>query len=336
MVEKYTKSQDQIDYENQGDDDEDIKKVKAPKFDYFTPCFDSMLKDYGPITSAVWGKLWRGAQTFGHSFISQETMAEELHLSKNTICFQIKKLIELDYLIEKDWPEENEKSSLPGYLKKIDKRVILYIPNAMLYEENYPNAMDSKKKNEFIPLSQEEIKAIIIVNSKKQHKYLDEAQKLIQANGINDTSKEVEQYKQNKKQYKQMKRSYKQTQKIIQDGDINNTSTTPLNDDLLVSNIVSNIESKKEDKTENSIENNKEIKRESRIGNSGKPELLTHTCEPSDSWGKPNVEFDNKIDLDSLSLEQINKYHRKQMFGKDALFITNYLIENKLDITEYM
>ena len=99
-----------------------------------------MLNDLGLVKTALWGMLYSLANNYGHTYISINSLSRITKISKKTISKEIKELIDLDLLFEHPWPDP-----IPKYLKNIDRRVVLYTPNILKYQNMYP---DEKEKNE--------------------------------------------------------------------------------------------------------------------------------------------------------------------------------------------
>lgn len=67
----------------------------------FTPLLDTLVEEYGVFTAAVWGRVWRYAQQEnGVCEASQEKIASELHMTRETVNRHIKKLVSGEYLID--------------------------------------------------------------------------------------------------------------------------------------------------------------------------------------------------------------------------------------------
>ena len=68
----------------------------------FTPLLDDLVQNYGVITAAVWGRVWRYAQQENHVCqASHEKIATELNLSLRTVVNHIHTLVKNGYLIDK-------------------------------------------------------------------------------------------------------------------------------------------------------------------------------------------------------------------------------------------
>jgi DNA-binding Lrp family transcriptional regulator len=65
----------------------------------FTPMMDDLVKSYGIVTAAVWGRIWRYAQQEnGVCQASQDKIADELGINRRTVIRHIKVLVDNDYL----------------------------------------------------------------------------------------------------------------------------------------------------------------------------------------------------------------------------------------------
>ena len=76
-----------------------MSKTILANVDGFTPCIDVITQQYGIITSAVFGKVWRYCQ--GDRGVCQaalETIANDLKLSYRTVLRHIKLLVKEGYL----------------------------------------------------------------------------------------------------------------------------------------------------------------------------------------------------------------------------------------------
>jgi DNA-binding Lrp family transcriptional regulator len=73
------------------------EKYKMP--DASVPCFNHLLSRYGPVTAAVYGKIWL-YERMRHKecWASQERIAKELGLSRNTANRHISKLLKDNYI----------------------------------------------------------------------------------------------------------------------------------------------------------------------------------------------------------------------------------------------
>lgn len=75
----------------------------------YTPLFDDIVSDYGPITALVYGYVWRMCQLKnGVCHASFQTMADKMNVSRRTVIRHIKSLIEAG-LIEDLTPDAGTK-----------------------------------------------------------------------------------------------------------------------------------------------------------------------------------------------------------------------------------
>lgn len=68
------------------------------KISGFTPAFDHLLENYGPIRALVFGKYWRYWAAYGKACNSQEAMAEEIGIDDRTLRNHLKALVDDGYL----------------------------------------------------------------------------------------------------------------------------------------------------------------------------------------------------------------------------------------------
>ena len=77
----------------------DMSKTILTELDGFTPVIDCLVKEYGLVTAAVFGRIWRYCQMeTGVCQASLDTMAEYIGLDKATIMRHAKKLVDAGYL----------------------------------------------------------------------------------------------------------------------------------------------------------------------------------------------------------------------------------------------
>lgn len=126
--------------------------------DYFTMCFEGMTRDKGIVMSSIYGYIWRKAQKYGYSYVSHNTIHEDLKLDITTVRKNLNKLVESKFLIVLD----TTKTKRP---KNIDPRTISYIPNDIKYGETYIVQEENEESDESLKLSPEEISKIIGENS---------------------------------------------------------------------------------------------------------------------------------------------------------------------------
>jgi len=78
-----------------------MSKTVLAKVDGFTPLIDSIVKEYGVLTAAVFGRVWRYCQMeTGVCQASVEKIAGELDLSVRTIIRHLDVLVEGGYLVD--------------------------------------------------------------------------------------------------------------------------------------------------------------------------------------------------------------------------------------------
>lgn len=71
------------------------------KLKNFTPVPDSLVKEYGLITAAVWGRVWRYAQMdSGKCLATHEKLSEGLNIGRRTLIRHLSALIENGYIID--------------------------------------------------------------------------------------------------------------------------------------------------------------------------------------------------------------------------------------------
>jgi DnaD/phage-associated family protein len=76
-----------------------MTKTILTQVDGFTPCIDSIVQEYGIITAAVFGVIWRYCQMKDNTcWASQETIGETIGITRQSVCEHTKKLVESGYL----------------------------------------------------------------------------------------------------------------------------------------------------------------------------------------------------------------------------------------------
>lgn len=79
------------------------------KIKNFTPLLDSLVKEHGLITAAVWGRVYRYEQmSSGKCVASHETLSEGLNISKRTLIRHLDILIDKEYITDHT-PERRNK-----------------------------------------------------------------------------------------------------------------------------------------------------------------------------------------------------------------------------------
>jgi hypothetical protein len=139
------------------DDDNEVKDQKNignadNNFpDTWFPCFTTITKDLGLITSAVFGNIWtKCGGDNGFSYASQKTIASELKLSKSAIVKSLKILLEKELIIQLD----QTKLIRP---KKIDPRTRSYIANIPVYRELYPYQGKKNIENNYTKIDKDNL-----------------------------------------------------------------------------------------------------------------------------------------------------------------------------------
>lgn len=67
----------------------------------FTPLLDSLVDEFGIVTAAVFGRVWRYCQMErGYCHAEQSRIAEELNISRETVNRSIKELVKCGYLVD--------------------------------------------------------------------------------------------------------------------------------------------------------------------------------------------------------------------------------------------
>jgi biotin operon repressor len=125
--------------------------------DTFTPCFDEMLKVLGPTKTVIWGKIHRLAYKLGYSYMSNQTLADELQIDERTIGKYIQEFVDSDLLIE----------AHPTNPPKVDGRIKFYIPNIPIYEAIF---IKKSEDSEGEALDIEAIQQIYAETNKKYEK----------------------------------------------------------------------------------------------------------------------------------------------------------------------
>jgi hypothetical protein len=129
-------------------EDSEIKNRNNKLFDFdelgsFSKLPDSMLKDLGVVKTAIWGLLKSRSNNYGYSFISQNNISKMFKIGRNTISKNIQELIDVKLLLIKPWP-----NPIPKHLIQVDRKIILYVPNIIKYQEMY--SLDNNENKERI------------------------------------------------------------------------------------------------------------------------------------------------------------------------------------------
>jgi len=122
-------------------EENNIKPLDFDELGNFSKLPDAMLKDLGVIKTGIWGLLNSRASHKGYSYISQNNISKMFKVSRNTISKDIKELMDMKLLFIKPWPD-----IIPKHLINVDKRVILYVPNIIKYQELYPLKKENEEK----------------------------------------------------------------------------------------------------------------------------------------------------------------------------------------------
>jgi hypothetical protein len=122
-------------------EENNIKPLDFDELGNFSKLPDAMLKDLGVIKTGIWGLLNSRASQKGYSYISQNNISKMFKVSRNTISKDIKELMDMKLLFIKPWPD-----IIPKHLINVDKRVILYVPNIIKYQELYPLKKENEEK----------------------------------------------------------------------------------------------------------------------------------------------------------------------------------------------
>lgn len=78
-----------------------MSKTILSEVDGWTPLIDTITKEYGLVTSAVFGRVWRFCQgSLGVCGASLERIADDLHLDKATVMRHAKILCASGYLVD--------------------------------------------------------------------------------------------------------------------------------------------------------------------------------------------------------------------------------------------
>ncbi|MCX6055015.1 MAG: helix-turn-helix domain-containing protein [Chloroflexi bacterium] len=241
---------------SKGNDYEEDKEY----MDNYFPLFAAITKEYGLITSAVFGNIWRKAQGSGYSFASHQTIAKDLKIDVKTVQRKINKLIELNLITE----VPSSTIRRPDY---IDKRTISYTWNEDSYKEMFFTGYKNKDNKEFTKLSKEERQALfpqknVDIQSVDSGQIINEDGLKVQEGGLN-----VHNQGGNRE---------------VEDGQVLGAES-PTNID---SNIESNIEVKEEHKTEIKTDSNTR----SKIGSAS--DFVSYTpTEVSSLSGEPVIDF---------------------------------------------
>lgn len=95
------------------------------KIKKFTPLLDALVKEYGIITAAVWGRVWRYAQQNQKVCnASIETIATELNMGRQTVIRHIKVLVKNGY-IKDHTPDKRNKPHTYSITKKAFIEIIV-------------------------------------------------------------------------------------------------------------------------------------------------------------------------------------------------------------------
>jgi biotin operon repressor len=187
------------------------RKINA-KMEGFTPLFDTIAKEHGIITAAVYGKMWRYAQMKdGACKASQERLAGELGLTRQTINKHIETLIASGYIVDKTPTlagaphvySVTKKADLSIYLTADAVKPVNEIDTTCQNGLHLPvNEIDTKKqlrnKEETIQRARKTVDGILEFERKgqgKKHTTLNEMQvpyadAFVQATGIKMTDRE--------------------------------------------------------------------------------------------------------------------------------------------------
>jgi len=78
-----------------------MSKTVLATVDGFTPVIDAVVQDVGPMAALAFGKVWRYCQmSDGVCKASQERMAEELKITRQTMNTHIETLVNAGYLVD--------------------------------------------------------------------------------------------------------------------------------------------------------------------------------------------------------------------------------------------
>lgn len=122
-------------------EENNIKPLDFDELGNFSKLPDAMLKDLGVIKTGIWGLLNSRASQKGYSYISQNNISKMFKVSRNTISKDIKELMDMKLLFIKPWP-----NPIPKHLIPIDRKIILYVPNIIKYQEMYVLNNDENKE----------------------------------------------------------------------------------------------------------------------------------------------------------------------------------------------
>ena len=65
----------------------------------FSPIFDSLAEEFGLMTSAVFGVIWRHCQMFkGECTASQDTLSQKIGITTRALQKHLERLVESEYL----------------------------------------------------------------------------------------------------------------------------------------------------------------------------------------------------------------------------------------------
>ena len=79
-----------------------MSKTVLADVDGFVPAPDLLIRRYGVVTAAVWGRIWRYCQMeHGVCQASLETIASELNVNRSTVMRHIQRLVRDGFLVDK-------------------------------------------------------------------------------------------------------------------------------------------------------------------------------------------------------------------------------------------
>lgn len=101
----------------------------------FTPLMDVLIQEYGLVTAAVWGRMWRYAQQDDKvCTAANEKIARELGLDRRTIIRHIKTLVDNGYVID-ETPDIKHK---PHIYSMTDKATVRVLVEGVTESHTYP------------------------------------------------------------------------------------------------------------------------------------------------------------------------------------------------------
>ena len=107
------------------------------KIKNFTPLLDDLVKDYGIVTAAVWGRVWRYAQQKNKVCqASTEKIGNELGMNRRTVIRHIKILVESGY-IKDHTPGIRNRPHTYSITKKAFIEIIIEAKNGMTESHTY-------------------------------------------------------------------------------------------------------------------------------------------------------------------------------------------------------